>query len=117
VSWPHQIALVMLTAITFLLESVPLEIQRRVVNDLRQGKIFSTGPDLVRCLCRRRSRSGLTKLVVNVYRCWVGENAIWDLRRHILAYLRVARVAAPARRSAVSGSRCSSGKSNRSVAL
>jgi ABC-type bacteriocin/lantibiotic exporter with double-glycine peptidase domain len=38
---------------------------------------------------------GLTKLVVNVYRGWIGENATRDLRRHILAYLRVARVAAP----------------------
>ena len=38
---------------------------------------------------------GTTRLVVNVYRGWVGENAIRDLRRHILAYLRVARLAAP----------------------
>ena len=30
----HQIALMILTVIAFLLEVVPLEIQRRVVNDL-----------------------------------------------------------------------------------
>ena len=34
VSWPHQIALATLTILTFLLEIVPLEMQRRVVNNL-----------------------------------------------------------------------------------
>jgi ABC-type bacteriocin/lantibiotic exporter with double-glycine peptidase domain len=38
---------------------------------------------------------GATKLALNVYRGWVGENAIRDLRRHVLAYLRIARVATP----------------------
>ena len=38
---------------------------------------------------------GATKLSLNVYRGWVGENAIRDLRRHVLAYLRVARDIAP----------------------
>ena len=38
---------------------------------------------------------GATKLGLNVYRGWVGENAIRDLRRHVLAYLRIARVVAP----------------------
>ena len=60
---------------------------------------------------------GTTKLVVNVYRGWVGENAVWDLRRHVLAYLRVAQVATSGRGPAVSGPRCSLGKSNQSAAL
>jgi ABC-type multidrug transport system fused ATPase/permease subunit len=95
VSWPHQIALVILTVVTFLLEVAPLEIQRRVVNDLVKGRSFQ----LVMTLCAAYAGvvlvQGTTKLVVNVYRAWVGENAIRDLRRHILAYLRVARLAAP----------------------
>jgi ABC-type multidrug transport system fused ATPase/permease subunit len=95
VSWPHQIALVVLTVVTFLLEVAPLEIQRRVVNDLVKERSF----ELVVTLCAAYAGvvlvQGTTKLVVNVYRGWVGENAIRDLRRHILAYLRVARVAAP----------------------
>jgi ABC-type bacteriocin/lantibiotic exporter with double-glycine peptidase domain len=38
---------------------------------------------------------GATKLGMNVYRGWVGEDAIRDLRRHILACLRIARIVAP----------------------
>jgi len=95
VSWPHQFALVILTVVTFLLEVAPLEIQRRAVNDLVKGRSFK----LVITLCAAYAGvvlvQGMTKLVVNIYRGWVGENAIRDLRRHILAYLRVARVAAP----------------------
>jgi ABC-type multidrug transport system fused ATPase/permease subunit len=95
VSWPHQIALVTLTVVTFLLEVAPLEIQRRVVNDLVKERSFQ----LVITLCAAYAGvvliQGLAKLVVNVYRGWVGESAIRDLRRHILAYLRVARTTAP----------------------
>jgi ABC-type multidrug transport system fused ATPase/permease subunit len=95
VSWPHQITLVILTIITFLLEVVPLEIQRRAVNDLVKERHFS----LVVILCVAYAGvilvQGSTKLVVNTYRGWVGENAIRDLRRHVLAYLRLARSAAP----------------------
>jgi hypothetical protein len=45
---------------------------------------------------------GATKLGLNVYRGWVGEKAIRDLRRRVLAYLRIARVAAPGPEAAVS---------------
>src|SRR6516225_4508124 len=93
-SWPHQIALVTLTVVTFLLEVAPLEIQRRVVNDLVKERYFR----LVITLCAAYAGvvlvQGTTKLVVNVYRGWVGENAVRDLRRHVLAYLRVARLVA-----------------------
>ena len=34
-------------------------------------------------LCRRRPRAGGTKLVLNVYRSWVGERATRDLRRRV----------------------------------
>ena len=95
VSWPHQIALVILTIVTFLLEVAPLEIQRRVVNDLVKGRIFSWVVILCAAYAGVVIIQGSTKLLLNVYRAWVGENAIRDLRRHVLAYLRVARVAAP----------------------
>jgi len=95
VSWRHQIALVALTVITFLLEVVPLEIQRRAVNDLVKERSFN----LVVLLCAVYAGAvlvqGSTKLAVNLYRGWVAENAIRDLRRHVLAYLRIARAAAP----------------------
>jgi len=95
VSWPHQIALVSLTVITFLLEVAPLEIQRRVVNNLVRERPFQ----LVVVLCTAYAGAalvqGATKLGLNVYRSWVGENSKRDLRRHVIAYLRVARAIAP----------------------
>jgi len=91
VSWPHQIALVSLTVVTFLLEVVPLEIQRRVVNKLVKERPFQ----LVVTLCAAYAGAvlvqGAIKLGLNVYRSWVGENATRDLRRRVLAYSRVAR--------------------------
>ena len=36
----HQMALAVLTAIVFLLEIVPLELQRRIVNDLAKDRHF-----------------------------------------------------------------------------
>ena len=95
VSWPHQIALVTLAVITFLLEVAPLEIQRRVVNDLVKERSFW----LIVTLCAAYAGAvlvqGGTKLLLNIYRGWVGENATRDLRKRILAYLRIARVVAP----------------------
>jgi ABC-type bacteriocin/lantibiotic exporter with double-glycine peptidase domain len=95
VSWPHQIALVSLTVITFLLEVAPLEIQRRVVNNLVKDRPF----ELVVTLCAAYAGAvliqGAIKLGLNVYRSWVGENSKRDLRRHVIAYLRVARAIAP----------------------
>src|SRR5262252_8158047 len=95
VSWPHQLALVLLTVVTFLLEIVPLEIQRRVINNLVKERPFQ----LVVFLCAAYAGAvlfqGATKLGLNVYRGWVGENATRDLRQHVLAYSRMARIAAP----------------------
>jgi ABC-type bacteriocin/lantibiotic exporter with double-glycine peptidase domain len=91
VSWRHQIALVSLTVITFLLEIVPLEIQRRVVNNLVKERPFQ----LIIMLCSAYAAAvllqGATKLGLNVYRGWVGENATRDLRRRVLGYSRIAR--------------------------
>src|SRR5215470_6194554 len=95
VSWPHQPALVLLTVVTFLLEIVPLAIQRRVINNLVKERPFQWVVILCTAYAGAVLFQGATKLVLNVYRGWVGENAIRDLRRHILAYLRVARIAAP----------------------
>jgi ABC-type multidrug transport system fused ATPase/permease subunit len=95
VSWRHQIPLVGLSVITFLLEIVPLEIQRRVVNNLVKERPFQ----LVIMLCAAYAGAvfiqGATKLGLNVYRSWIGENSKRDLRRHIIAYLRIARAISP----------------------
>ena len=81
--------------ITFLLEAAPLEIQSRVVNNLVKERPFQ----LVVTLCAAYAGAvlvqGATKLGLNVDRSWVGENSKRDLRRHVIAYLRVARAIAP----------------------
>jgi len=94
VSWRHQIALVALTVITFLLEIVPLEIQRRVINNLVKERPFQ----LVIVLCAAYAGAvliqGATKLSLNIYRGWVGENATRDLRRQVIGYSGTARAVA-----------------------
>jgi ABC-type multidrug transport system fused ATPase/permease subunit len=79
----HQLALVVLTVLVFLLEVVPLELQRRVVNDLVKHRDFR----LIIMLCAVYAGTvlvqGGTKLVLNVYRSWVGERATRDLRRRV----------------------------------
>src|SRR5215472_16151730 len=95
VSWRHQIALVILTVITFLLEIVPLELQRRIVNNLVKERPFQ----LIVTLCAAYASAvlvqGATKLGLNVYRSWVAGNATRVLRWRIFESRRVRRLAAP----------------------
>jgi len=84
-SWPHQLALAALTAGVFLLEVVPLELQRRVVNDAVKHRQY----DAVLLLCAAYAGAvllqGSIKLALNIYRAWVGERAKRDLRRFCVA--------------------------------
>jgi ABC-type multidrug transport system fused ATPase/permease subunit len=93
----HQLFLLLLTVGVFLLEVVPLELQRRVVNDLVKHRDFW----LVIVLCAVYAGTvlvqGGAKLVLNVYRSWVGERATRDLRQRV-------RVLASSPSSASSGS-------------
>jgi ABC-type bacteriocin/lantibiotic exporter with double-glycine peptidase domain len=79
----HQLFLLLLTVGVFLLEVVPLELQRRIVNDLVKHRDFW----LVIVLCAVYAGTvlvqGSAKLVLNVYRSWVGERATRDLRRRV----------------------------------
>jgi len=79
----HQLFLLVLTVGVFLLEIVPLELQRRIVNDLVKHRDYR----LVVVLCAVYAGAvlvqGGTKLVLNLYRSWVGERATRDLRRQI----------------------------------
>jgi ABC-type bacteriocin/lantibiotic exporter with double-glycine peptidase domain len=79
----HQIWLAALSAIVFGLTTAPLEIQRRVVNDAFKGGQFSAILLLGAIYLAISLASGLTKLVLNVYRNWVGENVVRDLRMSI----------------------------------
>src|SRR6266849_9429995 len=81
----HQLVLVGLTVAVFLLEIVPLELQRRIVNDLVKHRDFSFIVVLCAVYAGTVLVQGGTKLVLNVYRSWVGERATRDLRRRVHA--------------------------------
>jgi ABC-type multidrug transport system fused ATPase/permease subunit len=82
-SWVHQIPLVGLTVVVFLLEVVPLELQRRIVNDAVKNRQFTAVILLCATYVGAVLLQGTTKLGVNIYRAWVSEHAKRDLRRRI----------------------------------
>jgi len=79
----HQLYLVVLTVVVFLLEIVPLELQRRVVNDLVKEREFWWIIELCAVYAGTVLVQGGTKLVLNIYRSWVSERATRDLRRRV----------------------------------
>jgi ABC-type multidrug transport system fused ATPase/permease subunit len=79
----HQLVLVGLTVAVFLLEVVPLELQRRVVDDLVKHRDFWWIIGLCAVYAGTALVQGGIKLIVNVYRAWVGERATRDLRRRV----------------------------------
>jgi ABC-type bacteriocin/lantibiotic exporter with double-glycine peptidase domain len=81
----HQLVLVLLTVAVFLLEVVPLELQRRIVDDVVKHRDFWWIVALAAVYACTALVQGGTKLVLNVYRSWVGERATRDLRRRVHA--------------------------------
>src|SRR5712671_5110093 len=79
----HQLGLVVLTVAVFLLEVVPLELQRRIVNDLVKHREYWSIVGLAAVYGGTILLQGGTKLVLNIYRSWVGERATRDLRRRV----------------------------------
>jgi ABC-type multidrug transport system fused ATPase/permease subunit len=86
-SWPQQLVLVVLSVAGFLLEIVPLELQRRAVNDLVKHRAYRWVILIALVYAAVVLVQGGAKLVLNIYRGWVGERAKRDLRRHIQASL------------------------------
>jgi len=84
-SWVHQLPLLALTVAVFLLEIVPLELQRRVVNDAVKHRPYGTLLLLGAAYAGAVMLQGSMKLGLNIYRAWVGERAKRDLRRGISA--------------------------------
>jgi ABC-type multidrug transport system fused ATPase/permease subunit len=79
----HQALLFLLTVAVFLIELVPLELQRRIVNDLVKHRTYGYVITLCAVYAAVVLVHGSTKLVLNIYRNWVGERAVRDLRRRI----------------------------------
>ena len=79
----HQVALCVLAALVFLLSAVPLEIQRRLINDaIANGAVPAIFWLALAYIGVALVEGGL-KMVMNTYRGWVSENSVRDLRRTI----------------------------------
>ncbi len=90
----HQLALGAMAITIFLLTMGPLELQRRIVNSaLHSGEIAQ-----VAWLCAAYAAlvlgAGGIKLLFNVYRGWLAEGTVRDLRRRVYAH-GIARGGAP----------------------
>ena len=77
----HQLALVALSVSVFALSAVPLELQRRIVNDAFYSDDFQPILWLALIYVAVVLAEGGIKLVLNVYRAWVSERAVRHLRR------------------------------------
>jgi ABC-type multidrug transport system fused ATPase/permease subunit len=92
----HQLALAALSIVAFLLSAAPLELQRRIVNDtINQGAVASI-VWLALGYAGVAFAEGAVKLVMNIYRGWVSENAVRQLRNAIHTAMGTAATAARA---------------------
>ena len=79
-SWRHQVVLAILSAVVFLLSTVPLEFQRRIINQAFKNGDYSAIVWLVAAYFSVSLTGGVLKLTMNIYRCWVGEDSTRHLR-------------------------------------
>ncbi len=79
-SGKHQLGLAALATGVFLLTSVPLEIQRRIVNDAIKNGATTTIVWLAVAYAGVALLEQALKLALNVYRGWVSEDAVRTLR-------------------------------------
>jgi len=77
----HQVALAAVSAAVFGLSSVPLELQRRVVNDAIKNGAVETIMWLAISYAGVALLEQILKMALNVYRGWVSENAVRTLRK------------------------------------
>ena len=80
----HQVALAALSVVVFALTAVPLELQRRIVNDAVYAGAYAPILWLAAAYIAVALAEGLIKLALNVYRGWVSETAVRHLRRTAL---------------------------------
>ena len=83
ISGKHQVVLSGLSIVVFLLSAAPLEVQRRIVNDAFKGGVYQPILILALAYVALAMVEGVIKLVMNVYRGWVGESALRWLRRAV----------------------------------
>ncbi|HEY7996069.1 MAG TPA: hypothetical protein VIE14_04345 [Steroidobacteraceae bacterium] len=83
VSARHQAVLAVLSVVVFLLSAAPLELQRRIVNDAIARGATATVLWLALAYGGVALAEGGIKLCMNIYRGWVSETVVRDLRRGI----------------------------------
>ncbi len=81
----HQAWLAVLTIVVFLVDLVPLELQRRIVNDALRGGALSPLALLCGLYLLVNLVEGGLKLAMNMYRGWITERAARALRRRVIA--------------------------------
>jgi ABC-type multidrug transport system fused ATPase/permease subunit len=79
----HQLVLVALTIGAFLLEIIPLELQRRIIDDLTKHHQYRFILWLCAAYLGTIFVQGGAKCLVNIYRAWIAERATRDLRRQV----------------------------------
>lgn len=79
----HQVWLCVLSVIVFALSAVPLELQRRLVNDAIARGALDAILWLAIAYAGVSLAEGGTKLLLNIYRSWVSERAVQDMRHGI----------------------------------
>lgn len=80
VSGSSQVAISLLAITVFLLNTAPLEIQRRMMNAIVQDRDLKLLVGLAAAYVAIVFAEGVVKLLMNVYRGWVGEKAARALR-------------------------------------
>jgi len=79
----HQVGLCVLSITVFALSAVPLELQRRIVNDAIGKGAVSTIIWLAIAYACVALLEGAVKLCLNIYRSWVSEVTVRKLRKGI----------------------------------
>lgn len=77
----HQLALAALSVVVFALSAIPLELQRRIVNEAIYQGAFQPILWLALAYAAIALAEGAIKLVLNIYRSWVSERSVRHLRR------------------------------------
>jgi ABC-type multidrug transport system fused ATPase/permease subunit len=77
----HQLALAALSVVVFALSAIPLELQRRIVNEAIYEGAFEPILWLALAYAGLALAEGAIKLMLNIYRGWVSERAVRHLRR------------------------------------
>jgi ABC-type bacteriocin/lantibiotic exporter with double-glycine peptidase domain len=87
ISLYHQIGLALITVLLFLVSAVPLELQRRIIDDALQRGNLRSILLLAFAYVGVAILQGGIKLAMNVFRGWISENATRRLRAIVFSAL------------------------------